>query len=178
MLNKKEKRQTRKKKMLNQKENSWEMVQTHNKIWLSVLKSKIIFGENGRKWIMLELLPCSCSFHAQMLVDNHAELMIPTTCVLKAAKAKHRKNCKCCPLSLLIVRQQRLSRIKVLNCRNCKQCLKCHKSAWFSCVAIVTAHCHTQCRTGSKKKSCYIPWIKSGSVSDQVGRWVGRWVGG
>ena len=41
---------------------------------------------------------------------------------------KHRKNCECCPVSLLIVRQQRLSWIQVLNCQNCNQCLKSHKS--------------------------------------------------
>ena len=41
---------------------------------------------------------------------------------------KHRKNCKCCPVSQLIVRSQRLSWIQVLNCQNCSQCLKCHKS--------------------------------------------------
>ena len=34
-------------------------------------------------------------------------------------KEKHRKNCECCPVSLLIVRQQRLSWIQVLNCQNC-----------------------------------------------------------
>ena len=37
------------------------------------------------------------------------------------------KNCKCCPVSLLIVRSQRLSRIQVPNCQNYYQCLKCHK---------------------------------------------------
>ena len=41
---------------------------------------------------------------------------------------KHHKNCKCCPLSLLILRSQRLSWIQVLNCQNCNQCLKGHKS--------------------------------------------------
>ena len=34
-------------------------------------------------------------------------------------KSKHRKNCECCPVSLLIVRQQRLSWFQVLNCQNC-----------------------------------------------------------
>ena len=45
---------------------------------------------------------------------------------------KHRKNCECCPVSLLIVRQQRMSWIQVLNCKNCNQCLKCHKSLGLS----------------------------------------------
>ena len=36
---------------------------------------------------------------------------------------KHRKNCKCCPVSLLIVRKQRLPWIQVFNCQ-C-QCLNC-----------------------------------------------------
>ena len=44
---------------------------------------------------------------------------------------KHRKNCKCCPVSLLIVRSQRLSWIQVLNCQNCNQCLKGNKSPGF-----------------------------------------------
>ena len=52
-------------------------------------------------------------------------------------KAKHRKNCECCPLSQLIVRQQRLSWIQLLNCQNCNQCLKCHKS--LDCL------CHCLC---------------------------------
>ena len=43
---------------------------------------------------------------------------------------KHRKNCECCPVSLLIVRKQRLSRIQVLNCQNSNQCLNCQKSLW------------------------------------------------
>ena len=34
---------------------------------------------------------------------------------------KHRNNCKCCPVSLLIVRSQRLSWIQVLNCLKCQQ---------------------------------------------------------
>ena len=42
--------------------------------------------------------------------------------------SNHRKNCECCPVSLLIVRQQRLSWIQVLNCQNCNQYLKCHRS--------------------------------------------------
>ena len=41
---------------------------------------------------------------------------------------KHRKNCECCPVSLLIVRWQRLPWIQVLNCQNFNQCLKGHKS--------------------------------------------------
>ena len=41
---------------------------------------------------------------------------------------KHHKNCKCCPVSLIILRSQRLSWIQVLNCQNCNQCLKGHKS--------------------------------------------------
>ena len=45
---------------------------------------------------------------------------------------KHRKNCECCPVSLLIVRSQRLSCIQVLNCQNFDQCLKCHKSLGLS----------------------------------------------
>ena len=45
---------------------------------------------------------------------------------------KHRKNCECCPMSLLIVRLQRLSWIQILNCQNCNQCLKCHKSLRLS----------------------------------------------
>ena len=36
----------------------------------------------------------------------------------------HRKNCECCPVSLLIVRSQRLSWIQILNCHHCP---KCHK---------------------------------------------------
>ena len=43
-------------------------------------------------------------------------------------KRKHRKNCECCPVSLLIVRNQRLSWIQVLNCQNSNQCLNCQKS--------------------------------------------------
>ena len=31
---------------------------------------------------------------------------------------RHRKNCECCPVSLLIVRSERLSWIQVLNCQN------------------------------------------------------------
>ena len=46
---------------------------------------------------------------------------------------KHRKNCKCCPVSQLIVRWQILSGIQVLNCQNCYQCLKCHKSQFCPC---------------------------------------------
>ena len=45
---------------------------------------------------------------------------------------KHRKNCECCPVSLLIVGQQRMSWIQVLNCKDCNQCLKCHKSLGLS----------------------------------------------
>ena len=45
---------------------------------------------------------------------------------------KHRKNCKCCPVSQLIVRLQWLSWIQDLNCQNCNQCLKCHKSPGLS----------------------------------------------
>ena len=41
---------------------------------------------------------------------------------------KHRKNCKCCLVSLLIVKSQRLSSIQVLNC----QCLKGHKFSRLS----------------------------------------------
>ena len=43
---------------------------------------------------------------------------------------KHRKNCECCPVSLLIVRKQRMSWIQVLNCQNSNQCLNCQKSLW------------------------------------------------
>ena len=42
----------------------------------------------------------------------------------KKKKKKHRKNCECCPVSLLIVRKQSLSRNQVLNCQKCNQCLK------------------------------------------------------
>ena len=45
---------------------------------------------------------------------------------------KHRKNCECCPVSLLNVRLQILSTIKVLNWQNCSQCLKCHNSLALS----------------------------------------------
>ena len=44
----------------------------------------------------------------------------------------HRKNCECCPVSLLIVRHQRLSWIQVLNWQNCNKCLKCHKCLGLS----------------------------------------------
>ena len=40
---------------------------------------------------------------------------IPNT----SSNIKHRKNCECCPVSLLIVMQQRLSWIQVLNCQKC-----------------------------------------------------------
>ena len=42
--------------------------------------------------------------------------------------SKHRKNCECCPVSLLIVRKQRMSWIHVLNCQNSNQCLNCQNS--------------------------------------------------
>ena len=38
---------------------------------------------------------------------------------------KHRKNCECCPVSLLIVRKQRMSLIHALDCQNSNRCLNC-----------------------------------------------------
>ena len=49
-------------------------------------------------------------------------------CACCSLSYKHRKNCECCPVSLLIVRKQRLSEIQVLNCQNSNQCLNCQKS--------------------------------------------------
>ena len=49
---------------------------------------------------------------------------------------KHRKNCECCPVSLLIVRRQRLSCIQVLNCQNWNYlCVKYHKDEGGSCIS-------------------------------------------
>ena len=50
----------------------------------------------------------------------------------KKEKRKYRNKCKCCPVSLSIVRSQRLPLIRILNCRNCNQCLKCHESLGLS----------------------------------------------
>ena len=74
----------------------------------------------------------------------------------------------------MLIAKSRINIARIANAelQNCNQCLKCHKSAGLSCVAIVSAHCTIQNdapvarknpATGSKK-------IKSGSVSDQVGR--------
>ena len=64
--------------------------------------------------------PVRLLFTVQLLI-----IIIPQC---SKSSEKHRKNCKCCPVSLLIARSQRLSCIQVLNCQNCSQCLKCHKS--------------------------------------------------
>ena len=45
---------------------------------------------------------------------------------ITTAWMKHRKNCKCCPVSLSIVMNQ------VLTCQKCRQCIKCHKSLGLS----------------------------------------------
>ena len=46
---------------------------------------------------------------------------------------KHRKNCECCPVSLLIVRSQWLSWSQVLDCLKCKQFhTPCHVSVMVS----------------------------------------------
>ena len=61
-------------------------------------------------------------------------------------KKKHRKNCECCPVSLLIVRSQWLmSWSQVLHCRKCKKfhtlsCL-CHGL----CICICLCHCLSNC---------------------------------
>ena len=48
-------------------------------------------------------------------------------------RKKHRKNCECCPVSLLIVRSQWLSWSQVLDCLKCKQFhTPCHVSVMVS----------------------------------------------
>ena len=54
------------------------------------------------------MLICSSSASARLLIIWYAHMI--HICSLLICW-KHRKNCECCPLSLLIVRQQRLSRI-------------------------------------------------------------------
>ena len=53
-------------------------------------------------------------------IGNYRRSQFPITMM-----TKHRKNCECCPVSLLIVKSQRLSWIQVLNCQNCNH-LKGH----------------------------------------------------
>ena len=69
-------------------------------------------------FIVYNILFTICTLLKLYTIDNVA-----------GSGTKHRKNCECCPVSLLIVRWQRLSWIQVLNCKNCNQCLNCHKSA-------------------------------------------------
>ena len=45
---------------------------------------------------------------------------------------KHRKNCKCCPVSLLIVRSQWYTWIQVHNCLKCKQFTQVHTPSHVS----------------------------------------------
>ena len=65
-------------------------------------------------------------------LENTTKIPYNVMKCLTANDNKHRKNCECCPVSLLIVRQQRLLWIHVLNCQNCNYCLKCHKSLGLS----------------------------------------------
>ena len=58
----------------------------------------------------------------------------PTT----SNQCKHRKNCECYPVSLLIVRSQWLSWSQVLNCLKCKQFhIPCHVSVMVSVFVFV-----------------------------------------
>ena len=51
---------------------------------------------------------------------------------------KHRKNCECCPVSLLIVRSQWLSWSQVLNCLKCRKIhTPCHVSVVVSVFVFV-----------------------------------------
>ena len=68
---------------------------------------------------ILQLLKCLA--HLQALLPARVQV----SC---SAGKKHRKNCECCPVSLLIVRSQRLSWIQFLKCQRCNQCLKSLKS--------------------------------------------------
>ena len=52
---------------------------------------------------------------------------------LKSVDPGSRKKCKCCPVSLLIVRSQRLSWVHVQNCQNCNH-LKGHNSSKLSTI--------------------------------------------
>ena len=63
--------------------------------------------------------------HHQLSACQHGSRQVNG---IKPLVKKHRKNCKCCQMSLLIVKKQRLSWIQVLNCQNSNQCLNCQKS--------------------------------------------------
>ena len=59
----------------------------------------------------------SCRFH-EILNQNH-NVLLHFAAIHLIRDFKHRKNCECCPVSLLIVRSQRLSWIfQILNCQN------------------------------------------------------------
>ena len=65
---------------------------------------------------------------------------------------KHRQNCECCPVSLLIVRSQRLSWIQVLNCQHCNQC-QGHKSLGVS-LSLSLSKIERIVKTVTKIKNC------------------------
>ena len=68
---------------------------------------------------------------------------------------KHRKNCKCCPVSLSIVRSQWLSWIQVLNCLNCQQFHTSSQATPYLChvfvmVSKVTSDCDRSLKVSFK----------------------------
>ena len=68
-------------------------------------------------------------------IGNYRRSQFPITMM-----TKHRKNCECCPVSLLIVKSQRLSWIQVLNCQNCNH-LKGHNLSKLSKIVKKCKNC-------------------------------------
>ena len=96
----------------------------------------------------VESLPveaCVPRFHSWGLQWNFMSQMdlkrYPDHIVCNVHTTKHRKNCECCPVSLLNVRSQRLSWIQVLNCQNCNQCLKGHSLSKLSKIVKIVRNC-------------------------------------
>ena len=93
---------------------------------LAMIKSVIqIFAAIRNVW------NCSGSAeegHSQLPMRQHGKVhrctMYTALYSLQHFLKKHRKNCECSPVSLLIVMYQRFSWIQILNCQNCNQCQK------------------------------------------------------
>ena len=72
----------------------------------AVVGLRLTMRRTSGKYLFLYFVPAGETIHLSIHLHN---------------SLKHRKNCECCPVSLLIVRSQWLSWIQVLNCLKCKQ---------------------------------------------------------
>ena len=83
---------------------------------------------------------------------------------------KYRKNCECCPVSLLIVRSYWwLSWIQVLNCLKCKKCKQFHASSnamLCLCHGLCICICHCLCHCLSN--CLFVGQVMSPHHSDHI----------